>query len=326
VIPRRCLLAGFAAALAPLGSAAKAQESKAGKVPRVGDVTSEIRSANVDAFEQGLREKGYVIGQNLMVEYRFGEGRVDRIPALVDELLRLGVDVLLAASPYVIRAAKQATSTVPIVGIDLETDPMEVGWVKSFARPGGNLTGFFLDIPELGGKQLQLLSETVPRLQRVAVLWDARVAGSQFKATESAAQRAKVGLQSLALHQPDEFAAALEAARNQQAQAVVLLSSPSVFIHRKRLADLALQHRLPAICIFPQFADAGGLMGYGPNLPDLFRRAADYVDRIVKGAKPADLPIQRPLVFKLALNLRTARTLGLKIPQSLLGRADEVIQ
>jgi putative tryptophan/tyrosine transport system substrate-binding protein len=326
VITRRCLLAGFAAALAPLGSAAKAQESKAGKVPRVGYVTSEIRSANVDAFEQGLREKGYVIGQNLMVEYRFGEGRVDRIPALVDELLRLGVDVLLAASPYVIRAAKQATSTVPIVGIDLETDPMEVGWVKSFARPGGNLTGFFLDIPELGGKQLQLLSETVPRLQRVAVLWDARVAGSQFKATESAAQRAKVGLQSLAFHQPDEFAAALEAARNQQAQAVVLLSSPSVFIHRKRLADLALQHRLPAICIFPQFADAGGLMGYGPNLPDLFRRAADYVDRIVKGAKPADLPIQRPLVFKLALNLRTARTLGLKIPQSLLGRADEVIQ
>ena len=166
----------------------------------------------------------------------------------------------------------------------------------------------------------------MPRLQRVAVLWDARVAGSQFKATESAAQGAKVGLQSLAFHQPDEFAAALEAARNQQAQAVVLLSSPSVFIHRKRLADLALQHRLPAICIFPQFADAGGLMGYGPNLPDLFRRAADYVDRLVKGAKPADLPIQRPLVFKLAVNLRTARTLGLKIPQSLLGRADEVIQ
>jgi putative tryptophan/tyrosine transport system substrate-binding protein len=312
--------------VSPLGSTVNAQDSTARKVPRVGYVTSEIRSPNVDAFEQGLRELGYVIGQSLTVDYRFGEGHVDRIPALVAELLRLGVDVLFAASPYVIRAARQATSTVPIVGIDLETDPMEVGWVKSFARPGGNLTGFFLDIPELGGKQLQLLSETVPKLQRVAVLWDARVAGFQFKATKSAAQDAKVGLQSLAFQQPGEFAAALDAARNQQAQAIVLLSSPSVFIHRQRLADLALQYRLPAICIFPQFAAVGGLMGYGPNLPDLFRRAADYVDRIVRGASPADLPIQRPLVFKLVVNLRTARVLGLKIPQSVLGRADEVIQ
>jgi putative tryptophan/tyrosine transport system substrate-binding protein len=326
VISRRCFLVSIGVASTPIGSIANAQENKAERVPRIGYLTSETRSVNVDAFELGLRELGYVNGQNIMVEYRYGEGRVDRLPALVDELLRVGVDVFLAASPFVIRAARQATGTVPIVGIDLETDPMEAGWVKSFAKPGGNLTGFFLDIPELGGKQLQLLAETVPRLQRVAVLWDARIASSQFKATESAARRTKFGLQSLAFRGPEEFVGAFEAARNQQAQALLLLTSPSVFIHQKRLADLALQYRLPTISIFPQFVSAGGLMGYGPNLPDLFRRAADYVDRILKGARAADLPIQRPAVFKLAVNLKTAKVLGITIPESLLVRADEVIQ
>jgi len=320
---RRVFLGGIAGLVA---AARAVWAQPAGKMPRVGYVTSVARSVNVDAFEQGLRELGYAIGQNVVVEYRFAEGRTDRVPALVDEVLRLRIDVLLAASPHVIRAARHASRTVPIVGVDLETDPVDAGWVKSLARPGGNLTGFFLDIPELSGKQLQFLAEAMPRLQRVAVLWDAHLASSQFKATESAARALKFQLQSLAFRQPEEFGVVFEAARRQKAQAVVVLSSPSVFLHLKPLGNLALQYRLPAISVFPQFAAAGGLMGYGPNLSDLFRRAANYVDRVLNGARPADLPIQRPAVFGLAINLKTAKVLGLTIPQSVLARADEVIQ
>jgi putative ABC transport system substrate-binding protein len=307
---------------APL--AAEAQQ--AGKIPRVGYVTSSARSANVDAFDQGLRDLGYRAGQDIIIEYRFAEGRLDRLPALIDELLRLKADVLYAPSPQAMRAARQATDTVPIVGVDLETDPVDAGWVKNLARPGGNITGFFLDLPELSGKLIQFLTEAVPRRQRVAVLWDAPLAASQFKATEGAARAARLKLQSLPFRQPEDFAASFEAARNQRAQALVLLSAPSVFLNLKRLADLALQYRLPAICVFPQFADAGGLMGYGPDLPDLFRQAANYVDRILKGTRPADLPIQRPAVFKLAVNMKTVKALGLTIPPSLLARADHVIE
>jgi putative ABC transport system substrate-binding protein len=266
------------------------------------------------------------IGQDIIVEYRFAEGRIDRLPALVDGLLRLKVDVFYAPSPQALRAVSQATDSVPIVAVDLETDPVEAGWVKNLARPGGNITGLFLDIPELSGKLIQILTEAVPRLQRVAVLWDASVAASQFRTTEGAARAVRLKLQSLPFRQPEEFAANFQAARNQRAQALVLLSAPSVFLNRNRLADLALQYRLPAICVFPQFAEAGGLMGYGPNLTDLFRQAASYVDRILKGARPADLPIQRPAVFKLAVSRKTAKALGLTIPPSLLQRADQVIE
>jgi putative ABC transport system substrate-binding protein len=234
------------------------------------------------------------------------------------------VDLLYAPSPQAIRAARQATSTVPIVGIDLETNPVEAGWIKTLPRPGGNVTGFFLDIPEPSGKEIQLLTEVVPRLQRVAVLWDATLAMSQFKATEKAARAMK--LQSLPFHQPDGFTGSFEAARTRRAQALVLLSAPSVFLSLPRLAELALQYRLPAICVFPQFADAGGLVGYGPNLPDLFRQAATYVDRILKGARPADLPIQRPAVFTLAVNVKTAKVLGLTIAPSFLTRADRIVE
>jgi putative ABC transport system substrate-binding protein len=307
---------------APLAAGAP----QTGKVPRVGYVTSSARSVNVDAFDQGLRDLGHRIGQDIIVEYRFAEGRIDRLPALVDELLRLKVDVLYAPSPQALRTASQATGTVPIVGVDLETDPVVAGWVKNLARPGGNITGFFLDLPELSGKLIQFLTEAVPRRQRVAVLWDAVVGASQFKATESAARAVRLKLQSLPFRQPEDFAASFEAARNQRAQALVLLSAPSVFLNLNRLADLALQYRLPAICVFPQFADAGGLMGYGPNLPDLFRQAATYVDRILKGTRPADLPIQRPVVFKLAVNMKTVKALGLTIAPSFLARADKIIE
>ena len=309
-----------------LASPLTARAQPATRVARVGYVTSSSRSVNVDAFDQGLRELGYSIGQDISVEYRFGEGQPSALPALVAELLRLKVDVLFTPSPLAIRTAKESTSTVPIVGIDLETNPVEAGWVKTLAHPGGNITGFFLDIPELSGKEIQFLMDAVPRLQRVAVLWDTPVATTQYKATESAARAMKLELHSLPFRKPDEFPAIFEAARSRRAQALVVLSAPSVFGNLPRLADLAIHHRLPAICVFPQFADSGGLMGYGPNLTDLFRQAASYVDRIVKGAKPDDLPIQRPAIFTLAINAKTAQALGLHMSLSLLSRADRIVQ
>ena len=321
---RRAFLGSLIGGLLASSLAAEAQQT--GKVPHVGYVTSSGRTVNVDGFDQGLHDLGYTIGQDVIVEYRFGEGHTDRLPTLIDEVLRLKVDVLFSPSPGAIRAARQATSTVPIVGIDLETDPVEAGWVKNLARPGGNVTGFFLDLPELSGKLIQLLTEALPRLQRVGVLWDSSVAASQMRATERAARSMRLQPLSLPFRQPEDFPASFEAARHQRVQALVLLSAPSVFLSRDRLADLAFQSRLPAICVFPQFADAGGLMGYGPNLTNLFRQGASYVDRILKGARPADLPIQRPAVFKLAVNLRTAKAIGLTIPPSLLARADQVIE
>ena len=322
MIDRRAFLSGMAAlAAAPRGVSAQT----AGRTPRVGYVTSNATSPNVDAFDQGLRDLGYEIGRNVVVEYRFADGHPDRVAGLVADVLRLNIDVLLAANPHVIRAARQAGTTLPIVGIDLETDPVEAGWIKSLARPGGNLTGFFLDIPDLSGKQLQLLAEAMPRLQRVGVVWDAQLAGTQLKATEKAARTLKVQLLSLPVRRPEDFAAAFERARQQRAQAVVVLSSPLVFLSLEQVGALAVQHRLPAICVFPQFAAVGGLMGYGPKLPDLFRRAAGYVDRILRGTSPADLPIQRPAVFVLTINLGTAKVLGLALPQSLILRADQVV-
>ncbi|HEX9479289.1 MAG TPA: ABC transporter substrate binding protein, partial [Methylomirabilota bacterium] len=196
---RRTFLGVIAGGLLAAPLAAEAQP--AAKVPHVGYVTSSARSVNVTVFDQGLRDLGYTIGQDVIVEYRFGEGHIDRVPILIDELLRLKVDVLFAPSPQAIRAARQATSTVPIVGVDIETNPVEAGWVKTLARPGGNITGLFLDIPEVSGKLIQILTEAVPGLQRVAVLWDASVAASQLKATDGAARAVKLKLQSLPFRQ-----------------------------------------------------------------------------------------------------------------------------
>ena len=246
---RRAFVAG---SLGLLAAALAADAQTLRKVPRIGYVTSQPRSGNVDAFEQGLREMGYVVGQDIKIDYRFGEGHVDRVSALVAELLQLRIDLLVAVSPHGIRAARQATRTLPTVGIDLETDPVAAGWVQSWARPGGNLTGFFLSIPELSGKQLEFLAEAVPQLQKVAVLWEAQVAEAQFKATADAAGAHRLRLQSLPFRDREEFVGAFAAAQRQQAQALVLLSSPAVFLGVKRLADLALQHHLPAISVFPQ--------------------------------------------------------------------------
>src|SRR5215467_986007 len=227
VIRRRTfLLLGTGLLASPL--AARAQP--AARVARVGYVTSSSRSVNVDAFDQGLRELGYTIGQDIIVEYRFGEGQPSAMPALVAELLRLKVEVLFTPSPLAIRAARESTSTVPIVGIDLETNPVEAGWIKTLARPGGNVTGFFLDIPELSGKEIQFLMDAVPRLRRVAVLWETPIATTQYQATESAARAMKLELHSLPFRRPDEFAASFEAAQSRHAQSLVVLSAPSVFV------------------------------------------------------------------------------------------------
>jgi putative tryptophan/tyrosine transport system substrate-binding protein len=322
-VNRRAFVTGLGALLAaPLFADAQ----QAAKLPRIGYASVNARSVTVEAFEQGLRQLGYVLGQNIVIEYRFAEGRLERVPVLINELLATGVDVLLAANPHALRAAIQATTTVSIVGIDLETDPVRAGWVKTLARPGGNVTGFFLDIPELSAKQVQFLIEAIPRLQRVAVMWDAEVATSQLSAVERVAHSVKIKTESLPFRRTDEFRRAFEMAQRAQAQALIVLSSPVVFAHLRDLADLAHQFGLPAISIFPQFAEAGGLIGYGPNVIDLFRRAARYVDQILKGAKAADLPIQRPVQLDFAVNLKTAKTLGLTIPPSLLLRADQVIE
>lgn len=323
MIARRELLAGIGA-LAAAPRVAAAQSASA--TPRVGYASIASRNVNADAFDQGMRALGYDIGRNVVIEYRFADGRPDRVPTLVAELLRLKIDVLVASNPHSIRASRQASTTLPIVGVDLETDPIEAGWIKSLARPGGNLTGFFLDIPELSGKLLQFLAEAMPRLQRVAVLWDADLARTQLKATEAAARTLKFHLQSLPVRRPGEFAGAFEQARQQRAQAVVIPSSPLIFQNLRRLGALAIEQRLPAISVFPEFAASGGLMGYGPNLADLFRRAAGYVHRILKGAVPADLPIQRPVLFVLAINAGTAKALGMTLPHSLMLRADQLIE
>jgi putative tryptophan/tyrosine transport system substrate-binding protein len=322
LVATTALLCSLLAALVAPGTP-EAQPGR--RLRRVGYVTSERRSVNVEVFEQRLRELGYVLGDNVEIDYRFGEGHAERVPALVAEVLKHGVDVLLAANPHVIRAARAAGATIPIVAIDLESDPVAEGWVKSLARPGGNLTGFFLDIPELSGKQLQFLTEARPKLQRVGIVWDSRVAGGQFRATERAAQAAGLRLQSLPVRGAQDLDAVFQTARREQTEAIVILSSPSVFNNLGRLADLSLQLRLPAISVFPEFANAGGLMGYGPTLPDLFRQSADYVSRILKGEAAGDLPVQRPVRFKLVVNLKTANALGLAFPPSVLARADTVI-
>jgi putative tryptophan/tyrosine transport system substrate-binding protein len=320
---RRAFVTGLGAMLAaPLA----AEGQQGGKVPRIGYVTLNTRTVTVEAFEQGLRQSGYVLGQNIVIDYRFAEGHPELLPALVNDLLRTGIDVLFAANPHAIRAAVHAKATVPIVGIDLETDPVRAGWVKTLARPGGNVTGFFLDIPELSAKQVQFLVEAIPRLQRVAIAWDAEVANSQFDAAQRVAHSVKIKTESLPFRRPEEFPRAFETAQRAQVQALIVLSSPVVFAHLRDLAGLALKFRFPAISIFPQFAEAGGLMGYGPNVVDLFRRAARYVDQIIKGAKPSELPIQRPVVLDFAVNLKTAKALGLTIPPSLLLRADQLIE
>jgi putative ABC transport system substrate-binding protein len=303
---------------------ARAQQP-AEKLARIGSIQN-FRNENFEAFIQGLREAGYVDGQNMLLETRFYAGVLDRIDEFTSELVALKCSVILATAPYAVQAVMKATSKIPIVGIDLESDPVANGWVKSLARPGGNLTGFFLDIPELGGKQIELLKEAVPTVARLAVLWDATIGTVQFGATETAARPSGVTLESFPIRNVEDIKDAIERAARERVHGLVVLTSPLIFNQRSQIADLALKTRLPTISLFNSFPKVGGLMAYGPSLALMFKRAASYVDRILSGANPGELPIERPSKFELVINLKTAGALGLTVPPTLLTRADEVIE
>jgi putative ABC transport system substrate-binding protein len=321
---RRSFITLLGGAAAAWPHAARAQQP-AEKLPRIGSIQN-FRNENFEAFIQGLREAGYVDGQNMLLETRFYAGVLDRIDEFTSELVALKCSVILATAPYAVQAVMKATSKIPIVGIDLESDPVANGWVKSLARPGGNLTGFFLDIPELGGKQIELLKEAVPTVARLAVLWDATIGTVQFGATETAARPSGVTLESFPIRNVEDIKDAIERAARERVHGLVVLTSPLIFNQRSQIADLALKTRLPTISLFNSFPKVGGLMAYGPSLALMFKRAASYVDRILSGANPGELPIERPSKFELVINLKTAGALGLTVPPSLLARADEVIE
>jgi putative ABC transport system substrate-binding protein len=279
------------------------------------------------AFLDALREFGWIAGRNVVFENRYAENRLDRLPELAADLVRLKVDVIAVGGTLAPLAAKQATATIPIVMM-AAGDPLGTGLVASLARPGGNVTGMSLMSPDLVGKRLQLLKEVLPRLSRVAVLWNAANPYSAlvFKATQDGGQTLGIEVRSLDVRGPDDFDRIFEAARQQRPDALITVEDPLTGDHRKLIADFAAGQRLPALYGLRTFVAAGGLMSYGASLTDLFRRAAGYVDKILRGAKPADLPVEQPTKFELVINLKTAETLGLAVPPTLLALADEVIE
>jgi putative ABC transport system substrate-binding protein len=281
----------------------------------------------ITTLSDTLRELGWIEGKNIAFERRYAENRLDRLPALAAELVDLKVDVIVAAGTLAPLAAKRATTTIPIV-MTAAGDPVGSGLVPNLARPGGNVTGLSLMVPDLGGKRLELLKELLPRMSRVAVLWNAAnpYPALVFKETERAAQTLGIEVQSLEVREPNDFGNAFEAAERHQPDALIMVEDPLTIDFRKQIADFALTHRLPAMNGFRQFVDAGGLMAYGASLSDLLRRAAGYVDKILRGAKPSDLPVEQPTKFELVINLKTAKALGIEIPPMLLARADEVIE
>jgi putative ABC transport system substrate-binding protein len=315
-----------------LAAPLRVEAQQAAKVPRIGWLANNPAASlhPPEAFRQGLRDLGYVEGRNVVIEYRNAEGKPERLPALAAELVALKVDVILAAIVLAALAAKQATKTIPIVFASV-ADPVTSGLVTSLARPGGNVTGLSILSPELIGKRLELLTQAVPGVSRVAVLWE--LGGGGEPADKDVLKRAEVAGQALGvrLHfveaRDGDFDRAFSDMTRARAGALTMLPSGGMFFNeRRRLVDLAAKNRLPAVYPWREAVDAGGLMAYGPRIADLYRRAATYVDKILKGAKPADLPVEQPTKFELVINLKTAKALGLTIPPSLLARADEVIQ
>jgi putative ABC transport system substrate-binding protein len=301
----------------------------AGKVPRIGYLASSVVTLN-EAFRQGLRDLGYVEGRNVVIEYRDPEGKLDRIRTLAADLVALKVDVIVVPGTPAALATRQATATIPIV-VTWAADPVRTGLVTSLARPGGNVTGLSVVHTELVGKRLELLKEVVAGGSRIAVLWHPgdygeRTEREMLREAEVAAPALGVRLQVVEARGPEDFDRVFADMTRARADALTVQSTTIFFVERRRLADLAAKHRLPAMYVVSEFVDAGGLMSYGPNVADLFRRAAAYVDKILKGAKPADLPVEQPTKFELAINLKTAKALGLTIPPAVLARADHVIE
>jgi putative ABC transport system substrate-binding protein len=305
-------------------------QAQPAKVPRIGFLSGNSLSDNaprIEAFREGLRDMGYVEGKNIIIEWRSAEGKLDRLPALATELVNLKVDVILAYGPTPTRVAKKATTTIPIV-MGFEADPVGSGLVASLARPGGNITGLSSLAPDLSGKQLSILKEVLPKLSRVAVLGNSGELGNAqaLKAIELAAGSLKLQLQYLDVLSHKDIETSFQAASEKRAGAVLVLAGPVMSPHRTEVVNLAAKNRLPAMYYRSDYVEAGGLMTYSTSFPDLFRRAATYVDKILKGAKPADLPVEQPTKFELVINLKAAKQIGLTIPPNVLARADKVIK
>jgi putative ABC transport system substrate-binding protein len=312
---------------------AEAQQPK--KVPRIGLLIASSpspASPRVEAFRQGLRDLGYVEGKDIVIEYRYGEGKPDRLPTLAAELVSLKIDIIVTGGSSPTRAAKEATVTIPIV-MTQDIDPVGSGFVASLARPGGNITGLSNFAPELSGKRIELLKEIAPNISRVAVLGalslPANAQGLNAQALNEvrlAAEALRVKLQYLDIQNPTDIESAFRAASKGRAEAVLALPGAVLISHRTQIAGFAAKNRLPAIYYAAEFAEDGGLMSYAPNFADLSRRAATYVDKILKGAKPADLPVEQPMKFELVINLKAAKQIGLTVPPNVLARADKVLK
>jgi len=328
VMERRTFMAMLTGGIVVSPLAVEAQQ--AGKVYRVGFLgnSSAALEANlVGPFREGLRELGYVEGRNIVIEYRWAEGKYERFPALIAELAALNVDVIVTAGTPAALAVKRTTPSIPLV-MAAVGDPIGVGLVASLARPGGNVTGLSAIAPELEGKRLELLREVVPKLSHIAVLWnpDNPFHAGSLKETQAAAQVLGIKAQLVGVRISEEFPAAFAAIVRERPGALLVLAD-RIFLHnRARIVDFGAKHRLPGVYPYRELVEAGGLMSFGPSYPGMHRRAAHYVDKILKGSKPADLPVEQPATFELIINLKAAKALGLTIPQSLLLRADEVIQ
>jgi ABC-type uncharacterized transport system substrate-binding protein len=329
-VRRREFIALVGGAIAcPVGVRAQQQIGKVARLGYLGQGSPSFSPSLLDAFRQGLRELGWVEGQNIVIDYRFAEGRLDRLPDLAAELVRLKVDIIVASPTLGVAAANNATKTIPIVMIAGSADPVGLGFIESLAHPGGNVTGLSYSVgPEIFGKELELLKETVLKVRRVAILSnpDSPAQPLFIRELNVAARSLGMQLQLLEARGPHEFDGAFAAMAKEGVGALLVVVDTVFLLHRTRLADLAARSRLPAVYGVRESVDAGGLMSYGPRLRDLFWRGATFVDKILKGAKPGDLPVEQPTKFELVINLKTAKALGLEVPPLLIAQADELIE
>ena len=326
---RRAFVVALASGILAVPGSVRAQPAAA-KPVRVGVLRAApdapIFRQNVERFLQALRESGFVEGTNLVMEFRVRAGRTEDMAALAAELVRIGTDGILAVGPAAVQAAAGATKAIPIVAVDLESDPVAAGFVTSLARPGKNVTGVFLDFPELSGKWIQLLRELVPKLARIAAVWDPSTPANLLRGAETAARTLRVELFSLEALTAEDFTRAFRSAADKRADALMVLSSPVFYSARPQIVAGAARHRLPTIMPFPEFADHGGLIAYGPNIPAMFRQAGLVMVKVLRGTSPGDIPLELPARFELSVNRKTAASLGLAVPHSLLVRADRVVE
>jgi putative ABC transport system substrate-binding protein len=314
-----------------LAQSIPAQAQQAARIPRIGILiaaSTSFYSARVEALRQRLRELGYVEGKNIVIEYRYAEGKLERLPDLAAELVRLKVDVIVTAPTQAALAAKKASATIPIVFTDIASDPAGIGLVSSLARPGGNITGLNVMAADLDGKRLELLKESFPKVSRVALLWQPGGMRGNLTLTEMEAAAKALGLklQSLPVRSFDDFEGAFARAKRDGAQALITTPNPVINTQQRQVLDFAAKNRLPAMYQTSEWVEAGGLMSYAPNFTHLWRRATDFVDKILKGAKPADLPVEQPTKFEFLVNLKTAKQIGVTIPPNVLARADKLIK